>query len=61
MDQGVVRWFGYLERMEEKKHVRRANVQDVRGKKREKPKRGWVGYAKVILYARGIDIQRARE
>ena len=54
MDQGVIRWFGYYERMNEERLASRVYELDVRGiRRRGRHRREWMDSAKDVLLARG--------
>ena len=54
-DQGVLRWFGHVERMEEERLVKKIVRSDVMGgRPRGRPRMGWIDGVKRALDARGI-------
>ena len=62
MDQGVLRWFGHVERMGEERLVRRVYESNVRGARcRGRPRACWLDEVKRVLRVRGLGIQDARE
>merc|ERR1712002_206763 len=62
MDQGVLRWFGHVERMGEERLVRKVYESDVRGARcRERPRACWLDEVKRTLPGRGLGIQEAKE
>ena len=61
MDQGVLQWFGRVERMGEERLAARVYESDVRGTGRsERPRTGWIDSAKDVLHVRDLDIQKVR-
>ena len=62
MDQGVLRWFGHVERMGEERLVKRVYESDVRGvRPRGRPRACWMDEVKEALQRRGLGIQEAKE
>ncbi|MEL7520935.1 MAG: reverse transcriptase family protein, partial [Cyanobacteria bacterium J06553_1] len=61
MDQGVLRWFGHVERMGEERLVRRVYDSDVRGMRgRGRPRKCWMDGVREVLNRKGLDIQEAK-
>ena len=61
MDQGVLRWFGHVERMEGERLVRRVYDSDARGMRgRGRPRKCWIDGTKEVMRRKGLDIQEAR-
>ena len=60
VDQGMLRWFGQVERMEEEELAWRVYEFDVRETKRERLRREQIDSIQDILHARGLDIQRGK-
>merc|ERR1712090_13213 len=61
MDQGVLRWFGHVERMEGERLVRRVYDSDARGMRgRGRPRKCWIDGTKEVLSRKGLGIQEAR-
>ena len=62
MDQGVMRWFGHVERMGDDRLVKRVYDSEVRGvRRRGRPRKGWMDGLKETLERRGLNIQEARD
>ena len=56
-DQRVLRWFGYVERMDEYRMARRVLMAEVSGGRvRGKPRFGWMDGVKVALGNRGMTV-----
>ena len=54
-DQRVLRWFGYVERMDEYRMARRVLTAEVSGGQvRDRPRLGWMDGVKVALGSRGM-------
>ena len=54
-DQRVLRWFGYVERMDEHRIARRVLTAEVSGRReRGSPRLGWMDGEKVALGNRGM-------
>jgi len=61
MDQGVLRWFGHVERMGGERLVRRVYDSDARGMRgRGRPRKCWIDGTKEVMRRKGLDIQEAR-
>ena len=61
IDQGVLRWFGHVERMGDKKMAKGVCDSDVRGiRQRERPRKCWMDGVKEMLARKGINIQEAK-
>ena len=61
-DQRVLRWFGYVERMDEYRMARRVLMAEVSGwRVRGRPRLGWVDSVKVVLGNRGMTVEAARQ
>ena len=61
MDQGVMRWFGHVERMGDDRLVKRVYDSEVRGvRRRGRPRKCWMDGLKEILGKKGLNIQEAR-
>ncbi len=60
-EQGVLRWFGHVERMGEESLVKKTTGSDVRGvRKRERPRMGWLDSVKRALGARGMSVEQEK-
>ncbi len=60
-EQGVLRWFGQVERMEEECLVKKVIRSDVRGvRPRGRPRMGWLDSVKRALGARGMSVEQGR-
>ncbi len=58
-EQGVLRWFGHVERMEEKHFVKKVTRSDVRGiRPRGRPRMRWLESVKRALGARGMSVEQ---
>ena len=54
-DQGVLRWFGHVERMDESRMARSVLMAEVSGGRvRGRPRLGWMDGVKVALGNRGM-------
>ena len=61
-DQRVLRWFGYVERMDDYRMARRLLIAEVIGERvRGRPKLGWMDGVKVALGNRGVTVEAARQ
>ena len=61
IDQGVLRWFGHVERMGEDRLVRRVYDSNVRGaRSRGRPRKCWIDGVQETLERKGLGIQEAR-
>ena len=61
-DQRVLRWFGYVERMDEYRMARRVLMAEVSGGRvRGRPMLGWMDGVKVALGNRGMMVEAARQ
>ena len=61
-DQGVLRWFGHVERMDEHRMARRVLMAEVSGGRvRGRPGLGWMDGVKVALGNRGMTVEAARQ
>ena len=61
IDQGILRWFGHVERMGNERMVKRMYESQVRGGRgRGRPRKEWLGGVKEILERRGLSIQEAK-
>jgi len=57
-DQGVLKWFGHIERMEEERVIKRIYRSTVEGDRlRGRPRKGWRDGVKEALSHRGLSIQ----
>ena len=57
-DQRVLRWFGYVERMDEYRMARRVLMVEVSG---GRPRLGWMDGVKVALDNRGMTVEAAHQ
>ena len=56
-DQRLLRWFGYVERMDEYRMAKRVLMEEVSGgRARVRPKLGWMDSVKVALGNRGMTV-----
>ncbi len=61
-EQGVLWWFGHVERMEEERLVKKITIFDVRGvRPRGRPRMGWMDSVKRALGARGMSAEKEEE
>ena len=61
-DQRVLRWFGYVERMDKYRMARRVLVAGVSGGRvRGRPRLGWMNGVKVALGNRGMAVEAERK
>ena len=61
IDQGVLRWFGHVERMGDERMAKRVYESDVRGvRRRGGPRKCWMDGVKEVLARKGLSIQKAR-
>ncbi len=60
-EQGVLRWFGHVERMEEERLVKKITISDVRGvRPRGRPRMGWMDSVKRALGAKRMSVKQGR-
>ncbi len=60
-EQGVLPWFGHVERMEAERLVKKITRSDVRGARpRGGPGMGWIDSVKRVLGARGMSVEQGR-
>ena len=61
-DQRVLKWFGYVERMDDYRMVGWVLVAEVSGgRARVRPRLGWMDGMKVALGNRGMTVEAARQ
>ena len=61
VDQGLLRWFGHVERMGDERLVKRVYESDIRGvRRRGRPRKSWINGVKETLEKRGLNIQDAK-
>ena len=61
IDEGVLRWFGHVERMENDKIGKRVYVGECGGRcSAGRPRKRWIDTVKDCLKKRGLDIRQAR-
>ena len=61
MDQGLLRWFGHVERMGDERLAKRVYESDVRGvRRRGRPRKCWMDGVKETLERKGLNIQEAK-
>ena len=61
IDQGVLRWFGHVKRMEDERMAKRVYESNVRGvRRRGRPIKCWVDGVKEVLARKGLNIQEAK-
>ena len=62
IDEGVLRWFGHVERMERDRVAKRVYVRVcARSRSVGRPRKRWIDTVKDCLKKRGLDIRRARK
>merc|ERR1712002_855444 len=62
MDQGVLRWFGHVERMGNERLVKRVYDSEVRGaRRRRRPRKSWMNGVNETLGRKGLNIQEAKD
>merc|ERR1712002_179932 len=62
MDQGVLRWFGHVERMGNEWLVKRVYDLEVRGVRRiGRPRKSWMNGVNETLERKGLNIQEAKD
>merc|ERR1712002_1280818 len=62
MDQGVLRWFGHVERMGNERLVKRVYDSEVRGVRRMgRPRKSWMNGVNETLKRKGLNIQEAKD
>merc|ERR1712002_295278 len=62
MDQGVLRWFGHVERMGNERLVKRVYDSEVRGvRRRGRPRKSWMNGVNETLKRKGLNIQEAKD
>ncbi len=60
-EQGVLRWFGHVEMMEEERLVKKISRSDVRGvRPRGRPRMGWLDSVKRALGVTGMSVEQGR-
>ena len=61
IDQGVLRWFGHVERIGDERMAKRVYEYDVRGvRRRGRPRKCWMDGVKEVLARKGLDIQEVK-
>ena len=61
IDQGVLRWFGHVQRMGDERMAKRVYESDVRGvRRRGRPRKCWMDGVKEVLARKGLTIQEAK-
>ncbi len=59
IEQGVLQWFGHVERMKEERLVKKITRSDVKGvRQRGIPRMGCLGSVKRELGAKGMSVQQ---
>merc|ERR1711921_75996 len=62
MDQGILRWFGHVERMGNERLVKRVHDSEVRGvRRRGRPRKSWMNGVNETLGRKGLNIQEAKD
>ena len=61
IDEGVLRWFGHVERMENDRIAKRVYVGECAGSRSVgRPRKRWIDTVKDCLRKRGLDVREAR-
>ena len=61
IDEGVLRWFGHMERMENERIAKRVYVGECAGSRSlDRPRKRWIDSAKDCLKKSGLDFTQAR-
>ena len=61
IDEGVLRWFGHVERMERDRIAKRVYVVECAGSRSVvRPRKGWIDTGKECLRKRGLDVRQER-
>ena len=61
IDEGVLRWFGHVERMENDGIAKRIYVGECAGSRSVgRPRKRWIDTVKECLKKRGLDVSQAR-
>ena len=61
IDEGVLRWFGHVERMENDRIAKRVFVGECAGSRSVgRPRKRWVDIVKNCLKKRDLDVKRAK-
>ena len=59
--EGVLRWFGHVERMRDERMTKRVYESDVRGvRRRGRPRKCWMDGVKEVLARKGLNSQEAK-
>ena len=59
-DQGVLRWFGHVERTGDERMAIRVHESDVKGVRRGRPRKCWMDEVKEVLARKGLNIQEMK-
>ena len=61
IDEGVLQWFGHVEKMEKDRIVKRVYVGECSGSRLVgRPQKSWINTVKECLRKRGLDVRQAR-
>ena len=61
IDQGLLRWFGHVERMGGERMAKRVYESNVRGvRRRGRPRKCWMDRVKEVLARKDLNIQEAK-
>ena len=61
IDQGLLRWFGHVERMGSERMVKRVYESEAEGNRgRGRPRKGWLEGVREVLGSRGLSVEEAR-
>ena len=61
IDQGVLRWFGHVERIGDERMAERVYESNVRSvRRRGRPRKCWMDELKEVLARKGLNIQEAK-
>ena len=62
IDEGVLRWFGHVERMENDRIAKRVYVGECAGSRSVgRPRKRWIDTVKDCLKKRRLDVRQARK
>ena len=60
IDEGVLRWFGHVKRMERDRIAKRVYVESAGNRSLGRPRKRWIDTLKECLRNRGLGIRQAR-
>ena len=56
IDQGVLKWFGHVERMGDERMTKRVYESNVRGRRRGRTRKCWMDGVKEVLARKGLGL-----